>query len=157
MTQSLDLPGFTVLPLKITIRGELVSGNHKWKSVAQPATNKAGEPLLNEKGERVWCVRVYITAEGREYDKRVKSLITGAIFQAHWKKPAEWVRMDVTLWNSRIDRDNVNKPIADALEGLAFPNDARVIDGRIVKRWDNGEERVDVEISVVNPRDYGRK
>lgn len=50
------------------------------------------------------------------------------------------------LWpTKRPDFDNIGKIIADALNGLAYHDDAQVVDARVVKRY--GETpRVEVEI-----------
>lgn len=43
------------------------------------------------------------------------------------------------------DFDNVGKIICDALNGVAFHDDAQIVDGRIIKRYDEAP-RVEVEI-----------
>jgi Holliday junction resolvase RusA-like endonuclease len=67
-----------------------------------------------------------------------------------------WVAVDLTVWNSRLDRDNAAKPAMDAMQGIVFAFDSRVIDGAIAKRWDGGGERIEVTAREVNPLDYGR-
>lgn len=47
--------------------------------------------------------------------------------------------------SKKPDRDNIDKFVLDALEGLCWVNDVQVCDGRVMKRWaDEGLARVEV-------------
>lgn len=120
--------------LAFTIPGKPVTGNHARKF---------------ERG------RVRLTDEAKEYRERVKQHAFVAIRTGHWLMP-EYVRLDVTIWNSRQDRDNAVKELQDALQAAqVYPNDSRILDGVIVKRRDKGDQRIDVSIEPVDPRLYG--
>lgn len=98
----------------------------------------------------------YRSQEARYFHERVASIAKAAAVLAGYTMPT-WVAMDVTVYNSRLDRDNANKVAADALQGILFPYDSRVIDGTITKRWDDGGERLEIAVRPVDPHYYGRK
>lgn len=58
--------------------------------------------------------------------------------------------MDGTPCTKRPDADNIAKIILDALNGLAYEDDAAVYDVRVEKRWTIHGGRVEVRITGVN-------
>lgn len=113
-----------------------------------------GRPVTGNHARRLGRGRIRLTEEARDFRERVKQHVFVAVRMADWLMPP-YVRMDVTLWNIRQDRDNALKELQDALQGLAYPNDSRILDGWTAKRKDRGEQRIEVCIEPVDPRLYG--
>lgn len=132
----------------------LVSGNHATKYRVLFLTKKGRCPTC----ARGFTARVssYRTTQAAYFRERIRSIALAAVWAAGWKTTCPWARMDLTLWNSRIDRDNMNKTVGDALQGICFPFDSRVLDGNLRKDWDSGKERVEVVVTEINPADHGR-
>lgn len=131
--------------LRIVITPPIVSGNEKHG-------RKVVTKIVNGKPRNIPVT--YTTHAGKAFDARVKELAAPCIWRAQWKIP-EYVRMDVTLCNINMDRDNVNKTVADALQGVAFHFDSRILDGQLKKIKDKNGPRVEVVIRPVDGRDYG--
>lgn len=57
-----------------------------------------------------------------------------------------WICLELHVYlpdfASHGDWDNYGKVVSDALEGILFKNDRQVLDGRVIKHLDSGEERV---------------
>jgi Holliday junction resolvase RusA-like endonuclease len=56
----------------------------------------------------------------------------------------------------RPDADNILKAIADALNGIAYHDDAQIVSARIEKFWSDNP-RVEIEIGEVNEREPHEK
>jgi Holliday junction resolvase RusA-like endonuclease len=137
-----------VQEVSFTIPGRPISGNRKTRWVSVPVTGKDGKTSHSP--------RAYSTKEARAFEEHVKALAVRACWKAQWKTPP-YVSVDLVIWNIAQDRDNVSKVTCDALEGVCYAHDSRILDGRITKMTDSNGPRVDVLVREVNPRDYGRK
>lgn len=87
------------------------------------------------------------------YDEKIKLLATVAARQIGWIPP-EYVRVDLVIWNTNMDRENVMKPLHDPLQGIAFVNDKRILDGNTKRCWDDHGPRVEVSVEAVDRKDY---
>lgn len=94
------------------------------------------------------------TADARLFDARVSSIAKAAALAVGWQMP-DYVAVDLTIYNCRIDRDNVAKEIMDPLEGVVFAFDSRVLDGRILKMKDKRGPRVEVVAQAIDGSEYG--
>jgi Holliday junction resolvase RusA-like endonuclease len=131
--------------LHFIVPGKPVSGNHE--KIPNPKFFKA------EKDERDG-IRAFIpTRRSRDVDEKVRILANLAARQQGWKIP-EYVRVDVLIWNVRMDRDNVCKALMDPLQGIAFVTDARILDGWTKRAWDSKGARVEVWVRPVDRKDY---
>ena len=86
--------------------------------------------------------KVYLSPEGHTYKEYVRLLAT------HQGATIMEGALAVSLWfyNSRMDSDNGQKVLLDSLQGIAYHNDAQIIELHIYKRQDEDEPRVDIEI-----------
>lgn len=148
---------FGAMPmLSLTIPGEIISGNEKTRAAAIPKKDrKTGQHVLNEKGEKTYRAIVYSTKASREFEERVRSIATYEVLKTGWIMP-EWCWVEIIAYNSGMDRENISKTVCDALQGIVFANDGRILDGPITKRWDRKGMRVEVNVRAVDPRAYGR-
>lgn len=128
-------PDHDAVHIRFSIPGAPVSGNH---------ANKSGR------------FGHYKTREAKDYAERVQSIVRVNAHLVGWRPP-EYCRVDMRIWNSRVDRDNVMKELNDALEGTAYRFDSRVLDGWTQRRWDAGGPRVDVWVYPVDAALYGRR
>lgn len=95
---------------------------------AKPQTGKPKSPAFE--------IRVHATPVSSQTHRRSrlngwKSLISANARENWTRRPLEGpVRMRVTHYDEmvRIDRDNLIKPIQDALQGVVFLNDKQVMD-----------------------------
>ena len=85
------------------------------------------------------------TKDAREDAKRVRLIATTAA--AGWAIP-EAATVAIIAWNSRIDADNVSKCLLDAIKGVAWRDDADVMDISVSRRWDDGGERYEIIITA---------
>jgi Holliday junction resolvase RusA-like endonuclease len=98
----------------------------------------------------------YKTKEAKVFQERARSIALAAAWRAGWRTVPPWVRVDMVLWNSRLDRDNL-KPLLDALQGVCYPYDSRILDGWVEKRRDGRGERVSICVTEIDPTEYGYK
>lgn len=100
--------------------------------------------VIAAKGSRAALVQRYVTKEAREYQETVgwmfrkagvRQPLTGRVrvdIQLHPNCPQDWrtrERKDPLWWADsvqRLDLDNVNKVLLDALKGVAIVDDAQV-------------------------------
>ncbi len=66
-----------------------------------------------------------------------------------WKKR----KMPRLPHSKKPDRDNLDKSVLDALNGLIWRDDAQVYDGRLTKMYAAGDEQPHVEITVTQLKD----
>lgn len=94
--------------------------------------------------------RTYTPERSRKYEQNVATV-------AAFRRPAGWpfdarYRVKLTAWcptKRRVDVDNVAKSVLDALNGIAFDDDSRVVDLHVTRELDRERPRVRVEIEVV--------
>lgn len=56
---------------------------------------------------------------------------------------------NITLPCKKPDTDNIAKIILDSLNGIAFKDDAQVVELSVIKRWTEGIERVEFELEEI--------
>jgi Holliday junction resolvase RusA-like endonuclease len=113
-----------------------------------------GAPISGNRSRSQGRGRWFTPPAAKEYEARAKSVATAAALLARWKVP-QYVRMDVTLYNTRLDRDNACKALNDALQGICYVFDSRILDGFTAKRRDKNGPRVVIEIAALDPAPYG--
>ncbi len=57
--------------------------------------------------------------------------------------------LDGVFCQKKPDSDNIAKIVCDGLNGVAYQDDKQVVDCRVVKKWTEGEERIEVEINEI--------
>lgn len=62
------------------------------------------------------------------------------------KKKREEMLDDFVRPTKKPDADNIAKIICDGLNGIAYGNDAQVVDLEVTKYWTDGDARVEVTI-----------
>jgi Holliday junction resolvase RusA-like endonuclease len=130
----LNQPAFEFI---CVIWGKAVSGNHYKKPLKRGG--------------------FYVTEEGRAYERLVYDRVYDHAMATGWKIPF-YVWLDVELWNQGFDRDNGVKVLNDAMQGVIYSNDARVLDGAIRRKKDDLGPRVVVyarEITRDEAKSYG--
>lgn len=60
---------------------------------------------------------------------------------------------NITLPCKKPDTDNIAKIILDSLNGIAFKDDAQVVELSVIKRWTEGIERVEFELEEIKYED----
>lgn len=91
----------------------------------------------------------------RQYKRTVAWAAREALAKAgvRWPTDREYVQV-VRVYRKRKhrsypgDRDNYGKIVQDALEGILWDDDRRVVDGRDVKLCDD-DERLEVDVRIV--------
>ena len=96
------------------IPGNGVSGNH----YKQPMASK------------VHGGRQYVTSKAATFKSAVYGIAFQACEEARFELP-EYVRVDVSVCNMRYDRDNAVKVLYDAMQGVCYRHDSRILDGAI--------------------------
>lgn len=102
--------------------------------------------------------RVYTPQRTRDYEAEVRQAymqtfkalnpIPGAVrleVQADFRVPKSGKHQPASWCLKRPDADNIAKAVLDALNGIAFADDAQVCDVRVVKRWAD-ESQVTVKV-----------
>jgi Holliday junction resolvase RusA-like endonuclease len=115
--------------------------------------------------------RTYTPKKTENYEAYVKMLCVEAMLKQGWKiRQAEALSMTVTAYfrppqsasktkredmlkglirpTKRPDFDNIGKIVADALNGIAYRDDAQIVDARQIKLYGD-IPRVEVEIAEV--------
>lgn len=49
--------------------------------------------------------------------------------------------------DKKPDGDNVLKIVCDALNGVAYDDDKQVVSAKVIKKWTDGEERLEIEVN----------
>ena len=89
--------------------------------------------------------RVLVSKDGRSYRKRAR-LVGAAQAKADPFTVPVCVSLHVVTPTRRGDLDNRVKPTLDALQGLAFDDDKRVVEIRATRSVDKENPRVEVEV-----------
>jgi crossover junction endodeoxyribonuclease RusA len=90
--------------------------------------------------------KVLISATGRRWRKQAMTI---AQMQAGATRPIDGdvrVRVRVYFQDRRRDLGNVEKPLSDLLEGIAYANDRQISDMHYTRHIDRGNPRVEVEV-----------
>lgn len=96
------------------------------------------------------------TKEAREDARRVREIAIVTAEGVGWTCPPA-VAVVLTAFNSRLDADNVSKVPFDALKGVAWTDDADVMDFRVLRRWDREGERYEIVITPSEDERPGAK
>lgn len=75
----------------------------------------------------------------------MKVTVYRPIVKSAGKMKTELMLAGTILPGKKPDFDNIGKVICDALNGIAFHDDAQIVDGRVIKRYAE-QPRVEVEI-----------
>jgi hypothetical protein len=129
--------------LQLVIPGIPVSGNHEKTPIIVGKTARGTPRFVNVP-----------TSEANAFEQRVRTIAFAGVALARWKIP-DYCRVDVWLCNLRIDRDNGCKPLFDALEGIVYAHDSRILDGRTVRMKDKEGPRIILQVRPVDGADYG--
>lgn len=99
---------------------------------------------------RVWRGRAVKSAEARNYQKRVK-LLAKASLGARVEPLRGPVRVEVSVYRpaKRGDLDNTLKVILDALRGIAYGDDAQVVEILARRNDDAANPRAIVTVAAV--------
>jgi crossover junction endodeoxyribonuclease RusA len=123
--------------------------------------------VIPAKGQRAAIVQRYVSQEARQYQESVgwllrnagvRQVITGRVrvdLQLHPKCPQDWrarQKKDPLWWGDtvqRLDVDNLNKVLIDALKGVAIVDDVQVwkLTGEVMEPQEGVEPCVVVRIS----------
>ena len=117
--------------VEIELPGEPVA-----KARARVTKRGAFTPRKTQQYERALRLAAKTAMKGRPpFDGPIELLV-----MARFRMPIRWPKWKRT-WStahcSKPDWDNVGK-ITDALSGIVWQDDSQVIDGRVVKRYDDG-------------------
>lgn len=99
--------------------------------------------------------KLYNTNRAREYSRRIQSIAKAEVAVTGWVMP-DYVRVDLELVNINMDRDNVAKTVNDALQGIVYVDDRRILDGAIQRKKNPASaSAVTVSVASVCGADYG--
>jgi Holliday junction resolvase RusA-like endonuclease len=96
----------------------------------------------------------FLTREATAYAKRVRSIAETAAIVQHWEIP-DYIAIDMDIFNTNIDRDNVMKTVNDPLQGIVCADDRRTLDGNTARFKDGGGPRIIATVRKVHGGDYG--
>lgn len=93
----------------------------------------------------------YKQQDGRYLDGPIKALIIAyyKIPKSYSKKRVQAIRDGLEKPTKKPDADNIGKIILDSLNGIAYKDDACVVDFRVKKEYTEELERVEFELSEV--------
>lgn len=104
--------------------------SRKSGTVYTPSKTEAYEKLIRTE---------YLNAKGRKYEKDVDVTVS---IRAYFEIPKSWTKKkrrewELRQWRPRVkpDADNIAKAVLDALNGVAYEDDAQVSDLRVKKRY----------------------
>lgn len=96
------------------------------------------------------------TKEAREDARRVREIGIVVATGQGWECPPA-VAVVLYAFNSRLDADNVSKVPFDALKGVAWKDDADVMDFDVRRRWDREGERYEIVVTATEDQRPGAK
>lgn len=120
---------FSVIPF--------ISGNHTHVSV------KRGKRSIRVMTDAACMQSIGIQMNARQ-----------ACAAINWEMP-DYCLMDIVSYNVQADGDNLRKPLQDALQGIVFPTDARILDDSRKRCKDKGPSRILVAVQAVHGKPYG--
>ncbi len=123
------------MTLRFTVYGQL-TGNNNFRVPAGSSMRK--------------------TKAARDDAKRVAEIALVAATTQAWSIPPA-AAVSITGWNCRKDVDNIGKVILDSIKDVAYRDDADLMAQYVERRWDDGDERYDIEVTAVHDRRPGRK
>ena len=99
-----------------------------------------------------WVKLCYQQQDGRRLEGPVRVAIIAyyKIPKSYSKKRIQAIREGREYPCKKVDCDNIAKIILDALNNIAFDDDKQVTELTVLKRWTEGNERVELEIEEVN-------
>ena len=101
-----------------------------------------------------WVRLCYQQQDGRRLEGAIRVVMTiyYKIPQSYPKKRVQAIREGREYPCKKPDIDNCIKIILDSLNKIAFDDDKQVTELTVLKRWTEGNERVELEIEEVNGR-----
>ena len=101
-----------------------------------------------------WVRLCYQQQDGRMLEGPVRVAITAyyKIPKSYSKKRIQAIREEREYPCKKVDCDNIAKIILDSLNKIAYEDDKQVTELTVLKRWTEGNERVEFEIEEVNER-----
>ena len=95
-----------------------------------------------------WIKSSYIEQCNKYYEGavRVRIEVYYAIPKSCTKKRLQDIREGKDYPCKKPDCDNVVKVVLDSLNGIAYKDDAQVIELTVIKRWTEEKERIEFEI-----------
>ena len=100
--------------------------------------------------------RLRKTKEAREDARRVREIAIVVATGQGWECPPA-VAVTLYAFNSRLDADNISKVPFDSLKGVAWRDDADVMDLDVRRRWDREGERYEIVVSPTEDQRPGAK
>lgn len=90
----------------------------------------------------------YQEQDGRYLEGSVRALIIAyyKIPKSYSKKRVQAIREGLEKPRKKPDADNIAKIILDSLNGVAYKDDANIVDVRIIKKYTEDYERVEIEL-----------
>jgi Holliday junction resolvase RusA-like endonuclease len=81
---------------------------------------------------------------------RISTIVLVAVKSQRWEFPVA-AALIIIAWNTRKDAGNVEKVVADSMNGIAWSDDKIVTELHVEKRRDSGGERYDVRVESREP------
>ena len=102
-----------------------------------------------------WVKCCYKEQDGRYLEGSVRAIIVvyHQIPKSYTKGKRLACKNNITLPCKKPDTDNIAKIILDSLNGIAFKDDAQVVELSVIKRWTEGIERVEFILEEVKYED----
>lgn len=70
--------------------------------------------------------------------------------KSYTKKRVQAIREGLEMPLKKPDSDNIAKIVLDSLNKIAFDDDAQVVELVVVKKWTEGQERIEFELEEVS-------
>lgn len=86
------------------------------------------------------------STEARRDQARIAARARDAALLVRWEPLVGACELQIVAWNTRKDVGNIEKVIADALSGIAYDDDRRLVRLVVEKRRDKQGERYDVAV-----------
>ncbi|EJT6663995.1 RusA family crossover junction endodeoxyribonuclease [Clostridium perfringens] len=91
----------------------------------------------------------YKKQDGRYLEGSIKAFIIAyyKIPKSYSKKRVQAIKDGLEEPTKKPDVDNIAKIILDSLNGIAYKDDSQIVDIRIIKKYTEDDERVELELT----------
>ena len=91
----------------------------------------------------------YKNQDGRHLEGSIKAFIIAyyKIPKSYSKKRVQAIKDGLEKPTKKPDADNIGKIILDSLNGVAYKDDSQIVELRIIKRYTEDDERVELELT----------